>query len=352
MKKPFIVVLMFALFIAPAILDAAGDRKVLVYYFKNLTGEDAYNGLVYEIPRYLYSRLKEVNGGYSPVVVDEGGIELSKKEPSVDLWASSSLMDLAHRQGIDEVLYGSFYVFNEKPVLVGKVLYPRSGLIMEVTEKTPAYFDLLNEASKGGVAGLARDGEGKQDKEYSPPFARTFGTPGSSKKTALMTSVGPLFPLGEWGELFPSGILGETSFVYFPKINTFPLGLGVNADYAFLTRGSGVFVDSKITALSLGAALQYKLALKKIRKAIVFDLNTGMNYTMLEMNSEFLTSFDPYFKAGASFITQSKKRFDFSLKGGFFTINYRDVPMDSLYVQAGIWANTTRRTDKSTKGSP
>ena len=343
---------MFALFVAPAILDAAGDKKVLVYYFKNLTGEDAYNGLVHEIPRYLYSRLKEENGGYSPVVVDEGGIELSKKEPLVDLWASTSLMNLAHRRGIDEVLYGSFYVYNEKPVLVGKVLYARSGLIMDVTEKTPAYFDLLNEASKGGVGGLTRGEEGKGDKEYSPPFARTFGTPGMSKKTALMTSVGPLFPLGEWGDLFRPGILGETSFVYFPKINTFPLGLGANIDYAFLTRGSGVFVDSRVTDLSFGATLQYKLALKKIRKAIVFDLNTGMNYTMLEMNSEFLTSFDPYFKAGASFITQSKKRFDFSLKGGFFTINYRDVPMDSLYVQAGIWANTTRRTDKSTKGSP
>ena len=113
-----------------------------------------------------------------------------------------------------------------------------------------------------------------------------------------------------------------------------------------------MFVDSKITALSLGAALQYKLALKKIRKAIVFDLNTGMNYTMLEMNSEFLTSFDPYFKAGVSFITQSKKRFDFSLKGGLFSINYRDVPMDAVYVQAGIWANTTRRSDKSSKGRP
>ena len=175
------------------------------------------------------------------------------------------------------------------------------------------------------------------NKDFSPPFTRAFGSPVVQKKKSLNVSVGPLFPFGQWAEIFPPGLSGDVSFAFFPKINTFPLGLGLNANFSLLNREEGSLPESSLMAFSLGASIQYKISMRKLNKGIVFDLNSGIATSVLKTSSESFPSFDPYVKAGLTFLFSIRRKASFSIKTGIYSINYRTVPMDSMYVQVGYW---------------
>jgi hypothetical protein len=332
------LLLLLVLCFGPALFLFAdeGDR-VLVYYFENLSEENGYEELSYGIPLFIYSRLREAVRSSNVIVIDRGGLELREKESSVDLWRTSGLMNMARRHGIDQVLYGAFCVFNEKPVIAGKVLYVKSGLILDITEKEADYYGPIGEAERKTVRELMSEGGIEVKRDYSPPFTRTFGSTVVQKKKSLSVSVGPLFPLGQWGEIFPPGLFGDISFMFFPKINTLPLGLGLNTNYSLLNREAGALAESRLMAFSLGAAFQYKVLMKKLKKGVVFDVNSGMTMSVLYTNSETYPSFDPYVKAGVTFLFSTRRRSSVSLKAGIYSINYRTVPLDSLYVQVGFW---------------
>jgi hypothetical protein len=334
--KTLLVLFILCFGSAPFLAADDGD-KVLVYYFKNLSEENGYEALSYEIPRFIYSRLKERGRSSKVIVIDKGGLELREKESSVDLWRPSGLMNLARKRGFDEVLYGVFYVFNGKPVIAGKVLYAKSGLILDITEKEADYFEPIKEAERKTVQEIESGGGSGVKREYSPPFVRTFGSTVVKKKKSFNASVGPFFPLGEWAKIFPPGVFGDVSFIFFPKINTFPLGLGVNTNYSLLDREAGAYAESRIMAFSLGATLQYKILMKKLKKGVVLDVSSGMAVSVLNTNTESFPSFDPYVKAGVNFLFSPHRKASVSLKAGIFSINYRTVPLDSLYVQVGIW---------------
>jgi hypothetical protein len=334
--KTLLVLLILCFGPALFLIADEGDR-VLVYYFKNISEENGFEELTYEIPLFIYSRLREGGRSSNVIVIDRGGLELREKESSVDLWKTGSLMNIARKRGIDQVLYGAFYVFNGKPVIAGKVLYAKSGLILDITEKEADYYEPIGEAERKTVQELMSGGGDGVKRDYSPPFARAFGSTVVQKKKSLSVSVGPLFPLGEWAEIFPPGLFGDISFIFFPKINTFPLGLGLNTSYSLLSREAGALAESKIMAFSLGATLQYKILMKKLKKGVVFDVSSGMAMSVLYTNTETFPSFDPYVKAGVTFLFSTRRKASVSLKGGIYSINYRTVPIDSLYVQLGFW---------------
>jgi hypothetical protein len=332
-----LLVLLFFCFGPVLLLGADEGDRVLVYYFENLSKENGYEELSYDIPLFIYSRLRAGGRSSKVMVIDREGLDLRKKESSVDLWKTAALVNIARKRGIDQVLYGAFYVFNGKPVIAGKVLYAKSGLVLDVTENEADYFERIGETERKTVQELMSGGNDKVKRDYSPPFARTFGSAVVQKKRSLSVAVGPLFPLGRWGDIFPPGLFGDLSFVFFPKLNTLPLGLGLNSSYSLLSREPGAFAQSKIMAFSLGATLQYKILMKKLNKSVVFDVSSGMAMSVLYTNTETYPSFDPYVKAGVTLLFSTRRKASVSLKGGIYSINYRTVPIDSLYLQLGFW---------------
>jgi hypothetical protein len=334
--KTLLLLIIFT--IGPALFMFAGEGdRILVYYFENLSKENGFDELSYDIPLFIYTRMKEGDRDSNVIVIDRGGLELREKERSVDLWSTSGLMNIARKRGIDQVLYGAFYVFDEKPVIAGKVLYVKSGLILDITEKEADYYGPIGEAEAKTVRELAGGAGVEVKKDYSPPFTRTFGSPVVQKKKALNVSVGPLFPIGQWAEIFPIGMSGDVSFAFFPKINTFPLGLGLNTNFSLLSSEGGTLAESQLMAFSLGASFQYQIVMKKLNKGVVFDVDSGIAVSVLRTSTETFPSFDPYIKAGMTFLFSTRKKATVSLKAGIYSINYRTVPMDSLYVQVGFW---------------
>ena len=338
-KKILFVVILFLL--SAHWIFAGQKRKVLIYYFKNITGEEEFTELNYQIPFYLYSHMKGQLEGKKFILIDREGLQLYREDSTRDFWNDGVLQNISKKKGIDEIIYGLFYIQNGKPVIIGKIFYVKSGLILDITEKDKEYYDFFKEIENLKVDEISaydtEQDESRKRKGYKPPFTRIVKSDIKSSWFFFQNSVGPYFPIGEWSGLYPPGIFIEYTFVYFPKMNIAHLGIGVNANIVELGRKkSGSYSDAEVTVLSLGASIQYIFQLRGFFEGIVLDVNFGGAKSLLFIDEERWSSIDPYVKGGINLIITPFGNLHMSFKVGMFSIDYKEMPMDALFFEIGI----------------
>jgi hypothetical protein len=325
----------FFLFSAGARYANAGE-KVLVYYFRDITGDERYTGLMYGIPQYMYSQLNRSSDKNSYVLIDREGLEILHENSRADLWSRNVLINVGKRGNIDKILFGSFYIQNNKPVLIGKAFYLKSGVILDINDDKE--LETIFDAVEGMDATLlsARE-QRKGEKLYDPPLIRYIEGGEVRSTTVLHACGGTFYPLGKWSELYPPGILAEISAVVFPKMNVFPIGLGFDSNYIILRRrtDTGV-IESDVTVATVGTTVQYFIKMRRPVDGVFLHVSVGASYSNLFINSESWSSIDPYIKAGVYMALPFLKTGRLTLKCGLLSIDYKERPIDALYTALGI----------------
>ncbi len=337
MIKGTIIFLVGILLLSAGSVFGKTHNKILVYYFKNISSEGKYVDLTYRIPLYIQSSLKEELKRNKVILIDEEGLELYRENRTSDLWDKRALLKIGKKRNIDEILFGSFYIQGGKPVVIGKVFYVKNGLILDVDQENGKYAQALKKVENLDVNALMGYGQNKKVHGYRPPLGRILETGTIRSNTALNVCAGTLYPLGEWSDLYPPGILSEISVIHFPKINRFPAGLGVNSNYIILNREeeSG-FVDSHVSIITVGGYFQYIFQMSRFIKGISLDATTGLAISDLLISGESWNSVDPYLKIGVTVIARPFNLWDMTFKIGIFSIDYKDKPMDALYTEMGL----------------
>lgn len=316
---------------------AKTDSRTLIYYFKNITGDEEYVDLTYKIPLAIHSSLKQMGEKSKLILVDEEGFTLYRQDRSTDLWQSSVLLKIGGKSGIDRVLFGSFFVQEGKPVLYGKMFYVRNGLILDVSKEDREIYTALKAVENIDVEQLLDKQVSKKIREYRPPFGRILESGTIQARSVISTCVGSVYPLGDWADLYPPGIISEISILHFPKMNRFPAGLGLNTNYVILRRrASSGFIDSDVKILSVGGAFHYIYRMRRIVQGVTFEVNAGLAISNLDITGESWSSVDPYIKIGVSAMAKPFNIWDMTFKMGIFSIDYKERPVDSLYTEIGI----------------
>jgi len=329
---------MLAIFLFSTVsIYGKSNSKVLIYYFKDISDKEAYIELTYRIPVYIHSKLKEHFNKNKVLLIDEEGMQLYREDRKAELWDERVLINIGKKKRIDEIIFGSFYIQNGKPVIIGRILYVESGLILNLTEERNKYIQAFKQVQNLEVDEILTFEIDKKAKEYRPPLSRIVESSFVRSQLVLHVSIGTIYPLAKWAELYPPGIFSEISIIHFPRINIFPGGLGINTNYIIMQSRSGEgYIDSSVMILSAGVSLQYLIKMRKIVEGIAFDGNFGLSISNLSINEESKTSVDPYIRAGINVIVRPFGFGQFSFKMGFFSIDYRENPMDAIYTEIGI----------------
>jgi hypothetical protein len=315
---------------------AKAGEKVLVYYFRDITGDESYTELMYSIPQYIYSQLSSSSDKNSYVLIDREGLDIIRENNGADLWSRNVLINVGKRGNIDKILFGLFYIQNKKPVLIGKAFYYKSGVILDVhdDEELGKILDAVEHMDVGLLS--AREVQ-KRARVYDPPLIRYIEGGEVRSTTMLHTCGGTFYPLGKWSELYPPGILGEISATYFPKINVFPIGLGFDSNYIIMRRRTDTgLIESYVTILTVGATIQYFVKMRRLVDGVFLNVSFGASYSNLFVNSESWTSVDPYIKIGVHMALPILKTERLVLKCGLLSIDYKERPIDALYTALGI----------------
>jgi hypothetical protein len=337
MIKGTIIFLVGILLLSAGSVFGKTHNKILVYYFKNISSEEKYVDLIYRIPLYVQRSLKEELKRNKVILIDEEGLELYREDSASDLWDRGALLKIGKKRNIDEILFGAFYIQGGKPVVVGKVFYIKNGLILDVDRENGKYAQALKKVESLDANALMGYGQNNKVHGYRPPLGRILETGSIRSNTALNVCAGTLYPLGEWSDLYPPGILSEISVIHFPKINRFPAGLGVNSNYVILNReAESGFVDSHVSIIAVGGYFQYIFQMSRFIKGISLDATTGLAISDLLISGESWSSVDPYLKIGVTMIARPFNLWDMTFKIGIFSIDYKQKPMDALYTEIGL----------------
>jgi len=315
---------------------AKAGEKVLVYYFRDITGDERYTELMYSIPQYIYSQLNRSSDKNSYVLIDRRGLDIIRENNGADLWSRNVLINVGKKGNIDKILFGSFYIQNKKPVLIVKAFYFKSGVILDVNddEELGKIFDSVERMDVGLLS--ARELQ-KGEKVYDPPLIRYINGVEVRSATVLHTCGGTFYPLGKWSELYPPGILGEISIAFFPQINVFPIGLGFDSNYIIMRRRTDTgFIESDVTVVTVGATIHYFIKMRRLVDGIFLHVSFGAGYSSLFINSESWSSVDPYIKAGVYTALPFLKTGRLTFRCGLFSIDYKERPIDALYTALGI----------------
>jgi hypothetical protein len=313
---------------------------VLLYFFKDITGDEEFTTLNYQIPFYFYSHIDKQVKGKIFFIIDREGLEVYKKDKTRDLWNDEVLTIIAKRKNFDDIIYGVFFIQNGKPVIMGKIFHAKSGLILDITEKETDYYDLIKDIENVSIDEIAAHDEELSEKKtrgYNPKLTRMVQSEVKDTWFFLQNSMGPFFPLFDWADLYPPGFYYELTFVYFPKMNIARLGIGINTNIVDMERkGSATHVDSSITVLSAGGSLQYSFRLGDFFETLLLDLNVGIAQSYMLQNNIRNQSSDLYLKGGVNLVLNPFADLHLSLKAGVFSIDYKENPMDAVFGEIGI----------------
>jgi hypothetical protein len=337
MLKGALPLLLAFVFASASSVFGNADSRTLIYYFKNITGEETYLDLTYKIPLSLYKAMRETAQKSKVILMDEEGFELYKEDRTTDLWASGVLLKIGRSINVDRILFGSFYVYDGRPLLVGKIFYIKEGLILDVNREEGEISRALRAVESMDVSQIMGFDPDRTVREYNPPFGRILESGTIRASSVIHACVGSLYPLGSWADLYPPGIVSEISVVHFPKINRFPAGLGLNTNYIILRRktASG-YIDSDVKVLAVGGAFQYIYRMRRFVQGVTLDVNAGLAFSNLFINAESWDSVDPYLKIGVSAIAKPFDIWEMTFKIGLFSIDYKEQPIDALYTEIGF----------------
>ncbi len=338
LKEISIYIVIFLLFSA-GILFGKENEKILVYYFKDISSDDNYTELSYRIPFFLYNQLKESSDKNKYILIDEEGLSLYREDKEADLWNEKVLINIGKKRQIDEIIYGAFYVQEGKPILIGKILYTNSGVVLNLTEENSKYFQAFKYVESMPVEELLVFKSEEKIRGYNPRLVRMVESKSAIRQTMLHTGLGTLYPLGDWADLYPPGIISEISVVHYPKVNVLPVGIGFDSNYVLLKRRSeSGIIDSEVMIITAGVSLQYLFHIKWKIDGISLFFNAGMSMSNLFINNESWSSIDPYVKGGVNIFAKPFGLGPLVFKLGVFSIDYKQMPMDTIYSEIGFVA--------------
>jgi hypothetical protein len=320
-----------------ASLFAGPPRNVLVYYFKNISGEDKYSELMYKLPVCLYSNMVEKIEDSRITIIGTEGLERYSQDATYNLWESGFLLEIAQQRGITEVVYGQYFVENGKPVVFGSVYFIKSGLILNIGEDQEEYYELLQEIESLSVGQVMACSIEKQQEVYSPEIRRIVEKDVTRIHNNLLLSGGAVFPVSDWSDLFPVGISGELFYSLFPKVEVFPLGFGLHTGFFYFRRDADEDYDeSEMFVFPIGAQVRYIVKFKGFVDGLSVDLSAGGSISRLYVGEYLSTSVDPYFKTGLNLILNPLEDHYVSMKFGYMNVAYKDTPMSLLTGELGI----------------
>jgi len=316
----------------------AAQPKILVYYFKNISGEERYDELTYTLPNCLYRNLKTRLPDSDITVIDTGELKPYLVENGRNLFESKVLLEIAQRRGIDEVVFGQFYVENDKPVLYGKVYYIKNGLIFDIRESRKEYYGALRDVEALTVDRISECENDKNRRVYRPDLKTVVGTGGPLVvRHNLSLALGPAIPLSEWNGLFSSGVSGVFYYALFPKEDTFPVGFGLHTGFSYFRRNADEYYEeTELFLFPVGVTVRYKAGFKGFFEGIAADISAGGCFSRLFVGDTLTITTDPYIRTALHLIISPVKDHHFSLTFSYTGVGYKDTPMDLLGAEAGV----------------
>lgn len=316
----------------------AAQPKILIYCFKNISGEARYDGLTYTLTNCLYRSMKTRLPDSDITVIDTEKLKAYLSENDRDLFESDVLLEIAQRRGIDEVVFGQFYVENDKPVLFGKVYYIKSGLILDIREAQQEYFGALKDVEALTATRVLECEIEKTGRVYRPDLRTAVKTGGPLMvRHNLSLHLGLTVPLSDWSDLFSDGVSGVYYYAVFPKEDTFPLGFGLHTGFSYFLRDADEYYkETELFLFPVGVMVRYKAQFKGFIEGIAADISAGSCFSRLYVGNTLTTSTDPYIRTALHLIVQPVKDHYISLTFSYTGVGYKDTPMDLLGAEAGV----------------
>jgi hypothetical protein len=334
--KRILFLLLFILCTSQA-LFAGPTKKVLVYYFKNISGENRYSELMYKLPVCFYTNMKERMQDSTVSLIGTEGLDRYSNDPTYNLWGSELILEIAQQSGIAEVIYGQFYVKDGRPVVFGKVYFIQSGVILDISEDQEEYYEILQQIETLSVEQVMTCSVEEKEKVYSPGIRRIVERKVISLQNNLLISGGAVFPISDWHDLFPVGFSGELFYSIFPKMDLFPLGFGAHTGFFYFKRDANEYYnDSEMFLFPIGVQVRYIVKFEGFVDGISGDFSAGGCITRLFVNENLSTSIDPYFKVGLNLIMNPLRGHHISLKFGYMNVAYMDTSLSLLTGELGI----------------
>ncbi len=318
-------------------LLAKTDGKVLIYYFKNLTGSDEYNDLIYAVPLCIYNQLQSANNEKNFTVVDSLAYEAYLETPEIDLWDSDYMRSNARKKKISKILFGFYYDEGDQLRVRGKIYYTESGLILDIAENDEAYGPLFKGVESLDIAELRSCGAVEDVKTYNIPAKLIDDKETSQSKQVFNFTGGAVFPVADWSELYPFGFYGNFSYILFPKRNRVRIGFGPELGVIFMGRGQeGDYIDSTLIIVPAGGSFQYVIIGKNLKDRLIVSFSAGLSLSILSINHDKEESLDLYTKGALSYIIKIAKRNELSISAGLFSVSFSDTPLNAVYGEVGF----------------
>jgi hypothetical protein len=315
---------------------AKADGKILIYYFKNLTGSADYDDLIYAVPLCIYNQLQATNNERNYSVVDQAAFDAYLKDTKLDLWDSDYMRNNARKKKFDRILFGFFYDEGQKLQVRGKIYYTESGLILDIPEDDEDFSPLFQAVERADVTEVRSCGTLEDVKTYKIPARLIDDEQSSQSKQVFNFSGSAVFPVSDWRELYPIGFYGNFSYIIFPKRNRVRLGFGPEVGTIFMGRGEDDFISSTLLIVPVGGSIQYVLIGKNMSDRLVASFSAGLSVSILKINNQSEESIDFFSKGGLSFIVKIAKRAELSFSAGLLSVSFSDTPLNAVYGELGF----------------
>jgi len=331
-----ILIILFLLFSGFQVLGASKD-KVLLYYFRNISGESTYDNLMEKIPLCLYYTMKDKIEDNNLFIINTEDYSIDQVRESEELWNRRVIMKIAEKKNFQKVIYGYFYVEEEKPKIMGKLLYSDTGLVVDLDYGDRKYKQFIEKVESLNINEIEECVKEKKMKTYSPPLDKIAESGKGTFSPALYLSGGAILPFGEWKNLYLYGIFSEINLLIFPKYDLFPLGLGVNCSYSFFRKDDNVQIPSELSTLSLGASISYFIKIGKFFHGLAPGFDTGISTSMLKIDENSYNSIDPYTRVGLTLVVKPARKMHLGLKGGVYSVFFKESTLYSYFLELGLW---------------
>jgi hypothetical protein len=332
-----VVLLVLFILLPSSFIFAKTEKKVLVYYFKNISTEDSNSELMYKLSICVYEKMKATIQDRQFSLVDEEGLKKYMMDPSYNLWESDLLLNIAQLRGIQEVIFGQFYIEDEKPVIFGKIFFIENGLIIDIGKGQKEYNDILREVEQLSVSEIMAYDLAEKERVYNPQIKRFVKTGVADMQNNLSVSAGVVFPLGEWGDPFDAGISGELFYNLYPRIDAFPMGFGLTTGFVYMNRHADEYYkDTVLSIIPLGVLVRYLFSIGGFVNGITIDFGVGMGISKLVIEKDLSESIDPYMKTDINLVLNPFKDQYISLKFGYMNLAYKDTPFNALFGEMGV----------------
>jgi len=331
-KFYFVIVILFLSF---NLLFARKNENVLLYYFNDLTVDKTYPDLMYKIPLCAYNKLKIEMKSVRFFLASERGFGIYKEDDFNCIWDNEILLKIADELGAQKIIFGNYYILDDKLIIDGKILFVDSGLIFNIKDNCKEYSQVLKNVEKMGIEGILKCSTDKKDPISSKVIKKVFESEKANKLYILNTSLNIFLPFGKWGDLYRNGIYNEIHFTLFPGIGHKLFGF--DTGYIFLERDiDSDYISSDIAIFPMGTSIGYEIEINKIIYALLFQFDCGIGFSKLSVTDHTYYSNDFYYKGSVVVKFKPFRNYYISLNSGLMSVSFKHFPLNAIYTGVSI----------------